>query len=488
VNTTRLGRIGLAALLAAFAVAGLAPRAHADAPAVSALPPKDAPKAPVTYTPPKYQNVRYREDWSGLLCAEPCARKDWSDQLKALRLGSGAWLDLGGQVRARFESFDNFQFSPAPAADDDWLLTRVRLHADLHVGRNLRFFVEGIYADQEERKLGPRAIDENHGDLLNAFGEVRTRTGAGEVGLRVGRQELLYGKQRVIGPLDWGNTRRTFDGALGWVQGCDWRLEGFFVRPVLVDVDALDEADDGVDFAGLYYSGKPRKDTTLEAYLLYVARDAKRWLGVTREEDRLTLGVGSWGPIAGSRFDYDVEGAWQTGSAGSGDVNAFFVTGELGWKPCARCWEPRLALGLDYASGDDDGPGGDVGTYDQLFPTGHLWFGWIDAVGRQNVLAARATASVKPTKDILVRADVHLLRRASDEDSLYNAAGADIRAPGGSASDDVGTELDLMVKWTPERHWEIEAGWSYLAAGRFLTDTGADEDIQFLWLGATFTF
>jgi hypothetical protein len=28
----------------------------------------------------------------------------------------------------------------------------------------------------------------------------------------VGRQELLYGAQRLISPLDWANTRRTFEG------------------------------------------------------------------------------------------------------------------------------------------------------------------------------------------------------------------------------------------------------------------------------------
>jgi hypothetical protein len=30
--------------------------------------------------------------------------------------------------------------------------------------------------------------------------------------VRVGRQELLYGSQRLISTLDWANTRRTFQG------------------------------------------------------------------------------------------------------------------------------------------------------------------------------------------------------------------------------------------------------------------------------------
>jgi hypothetical protein len=502
VNSTILGRIGPAFVVPALLawVGGAAARADgpaAGAPpaadakpaaeppgaAPAALPPKDKAKPP-----PKYENLRFREDWSSLLCAGPCARQDGSDHLKALRISSGAWLNFGGQVRARFESFDSFQFSAAPAADDDWMLYRVRLHADLHLGRHLRVFAEGIYADQDERLLGPRATDEDHGDLLNAFVDLTTRTGGVDVGARVGRQELLFGKQRVIGPLDWGNTRRTFDGVSGWVKGCNWRLDGFYVQPVLVDIDAFDEADDTVDFAGLYYASKPSNSTVFEAYALHTNRDGKRWLGVTEAEERLTLGAGAWGPIGGSRLDYDVEAAYQLGSAGDGDVNAWMATAELGWKPCVECWEPRFAIGLDYASGDDDGPGGDVGTYDQLFPTGHLWFGWVDAVGRQNVIAARLTASAKPSKEWFVRADLHAFWRASGDDSLYNAAGADIRAPVAGASDEIGTELDLMVKWQPNRHWEVEAGYGWLWAGPYLTDTGSDEDIRFLWLGATFTF
>lgn len=300
-SSTRLGRQGVVLALAVWllggGVAAWADGAVAAARAGLAQPAADEAKPPITY-----ENLRFHEDWSSLRCADACARRDGSARLKALHLGPGVWLDLGGQLRLRYERFENFQFATSPAADDDWLLVRARLHADLHLGRNLRVFVEGIYAGQEERELGPRVVDENHGDLLNAFAEAHGRADGSGLGVRVGRQELLFGKQRLIGPLDWGNTRRSFECVSAWVSGCDWRLDGFYVQPVRVDVDDFDERDRGMDFAGVYYSSKPLCSTTVDAYALYSARDTKTWLGVTTDDERLTLGASAWGPIGGTRL------------------------------------------------------------------------------------------------------------------------------------------------------------------------------------------
>ena len=52
--------------------------------------------------------------------------------------------------------------------------------------------------------------------------------------MRLGRQELGFGRQRLVSPLDWANARRTFDGlTLEWL-GEDWHTTGFVNRPVKV--------------------------------------------------------------------------------------------------------------------------------------------------------------------------------------------------------------------------------------------------------------
>jgi len=447
-------------------------------------PPAKAPAAP---KPPKYENLRFREDWTAFCGTCPGDRCDLSDRVKALGLGCGGdvWVNVGGQVRARYEAWDHQAFG-APAGDDGWGLLRARLHVDLHLGHHVRLFAEGIYADADGRDGAPRPVDENHGDLQNLFVEGHGAVGAADVGGWVGRRELLFGKQRLVGPLDWANVRRTFEGGGGWVKGCNGRIDAFWVQPVVVEADEGDEADDRVDFAGVHYVNTSRKDRTWEAYAYGLDKDVATWLGRTADETRLTVGGLCTGPICGTCLDYDAEAAYQTGTFGDADISAWMATAELGWKP-GGCGSLRFALGADYASGDD-GPGGDLGTFHQLFPTGHLWFGWADLVGRQNVFAARLTATAKPTEKLFLRLDAHQFWRASTDDAVYNAGGGVLRAAGTSDEREVATEFDLQAKLTVDRHLEVEAGASYVLAGKFLEATGPDEDVTFFYVQVTITF
>ena len=78
--------------------------------------------------------------------------------------------------------------------------------------------------------LAPLPIDQNKADLLNAFVDVKSPDLDGNPAyVRVGRQELLFGSQRLISPLDWANTRRTFQGVRGFRQTEKWDFDLFWV-------------------------------------------------------------------------------------------------------------------------------------------------------------------------------------------------------------------------------------------------------------------
>src|SRR3989441_8644827 len=55
---------------------------------------------------------------------------------------------------------------------------------------------------------------------------------------------------------------------------------------------------------------------------------------------------------------------------------------------------PRVYLEFDYASGDKK-PGGDVGTFNQLFPNAHSFLGYIDYIGRQNIISPNAGLTMR---------------------------------------------------------------------------------------------
>jgi hypothetical protein len=146
---------------------------------------------------------------------------------------------------------------------------------------------------------------------------------------------------------------------------------------------------------------------------------------------------------------------------------------------------PRLFAGFDYASGDDGG--GSLNTFNQLFPLGHAYHGYIDAVGRQNMVDFNQGVSVKAA-GVAASAAHHVFWRAREEDALYHAGGGVVR-PGAAGSDrHVGHEVDLTVKKPLGSRWLLLAGYSRFFAGAFLDETGPGEDVDFIYTSVQYTF
>lgn len=442
------------------------------------------------FTPPAYKVLRHLEDWSGLAKRGEDEKADFFDSVKyvALSEDGAVWVSFGGQVRERMEVWNNFNFSaPATADDSDiYLLTRVLFHSDLHLGEDARIFVEGKSAWVTDRELvgGRRTLDVDQLDLQNAFADIAVDLSeSARLTNRLGRQELLFGKQRLVSPLDWSNTRRTFDGASMIVEVEGWKVTGFWTRPVPVQKYEFNDSTHAQAFYGAYAT----RGNGLDIYYLGLNRDAAAFNGTAGREDRHTVGSRISGKIAKSSLDYDLEGAYQFGEVGSGNINAYMVSGEMGKKFAEVAMAPRVYIGFDYASGDDN-PGGNVETFNQLFPLGHAYLGYIDTVGRQNNVDLRTGVSCKPAKKLTAKLDAHFLWRADDEDALYNAGGGVVRAGAAGSSKDLGTELDLTLKYKYDRHLVLVLGYSHFFPGQFIKESGPGGGIDFIYTAAQFTF
>lgn len=105
---------------------------------------------------PRYLKLRFNEDYSGLVGLEQIPYRDVFDRVKYLPLNDAGdiYLSLGAQARIRMEGYNNFNFGRPQNDDDDfYILQRYFLHADLHVGPNLRFYVQTRSAWANERDL-----------------------------------------------------------------------------------------------------------------------------------------------------------------------------------------------------------------------------------------------------------------------------------------------------------------------------------------------
>ena len=148
----------------------------------------------------------------------------------------------GGQFRWRYHHEKGMGQSPGLTRfqnnTNDFHLTRLRLYSDWKINDSFRVFWEGIYAGLDTNSTYlPRGIDENYGDFLNLFVDVNLSESET---LRIGRQELLYGAQRTVSPLDWANTRRTFDGIKWMHQSEYWAIDTFYTNFVPVNPTKFD--------------------------------------------------------------------------------------------------------------------------------------------------------------------------------------------------------------------------------------------------------
>jgi hypothetical protein len=133
---------------------------------------------------------------------------------------------------------------------------------------------------------------------------------------------------------------------------------------------------------------------------------------------------------------------------------------------------PTAALGLDYASGDGDRADDVVGTFHQLYPLGYAYVGFMDVLGRQNLIEARTVLTAAPTAVWTARASVHRFLRASLGDAAYNNAGGVLRPTLGTERV-LGTELNLTSAYQVNRHTRVELGYGHFWPGAFLTGSAA---------------
>ena len=309
----------------------------------------------------------------------------------------------------------------------------------------------------------------------------------GLVHARVGRQELKYGGQRLIGPLDWTNTARQFDAAKITVGDDDLGVDVFAASVVRINDDGFNRHRDGHNLHGIYSRlNKLAPGSQLEAFVLWKTTPLViSGNGMAGDADSYTAGVRFVRKLAGG-FDTEMEAARQFGSFGVDDISAWGGYWVLGYTPANVKLSPRFSVEYQYGSGDSDPTDGKYQTFDQLFPTGHLYQGTADRIGWRNISDVRAGVSIKPHDKVTLKFDHFSFWLADRHDNLYavNGSVAVATPEGGAAEKYVGQEVDAILTWKPAGHVTVGTGVGYFIPGRFVkaATPGDKHTFSFLFL------
>ncbi|MBK8911412.1 MAG: alginate export family protein [Chlorobi bacterium] len=356
-----------------------------------------------------------------------------------------------GQVRERTE-LDNRSFSQNPHLDPFHLL-RSRLGGAITFNDHLGAMVEL----QDARTFGASRTVLNSGatslDMRQGWIELRGLFDS-TLTLRVGRQVLAYGNERLVGASDWGNFGQSFDGLVAKTTIGSVTLDG--IAAAIARNPATPVYTRDVFLAGLWggwkTAGGPADPTvTIQGFFLF---DNPRFDSV--RQNRHTVGVHSIGALSG--IDYEVDGAYQFGDFFAGaahrDIAATLVGVRLGYT-MKEAMGLRIGAGLDMLSGKGtDSTKHQV--FNTLYATNHKFYGHMDILdnaaqrgdmGLRDLIIQASVATSATTK---IAADLHLLSLASNPD--------DLGISGGTAT--IGKELDLTFTAKLFDAFTLQAGWS----------------------------
>jgi hypothetical protein len=126
--------------------------------------------------------------------------------------------------------------------------------------------------------------------------------------------------------------------------------------------------------------------------------------------------------------------------------------------------------------------------------------GYIDFHAWQNIRSHKAMLTLKPTKKLLIKADLWWFEADEEADNWYNVGGGTNRIGAdrfvhvngrtGSIDDEYGQELDITVKYKLFKNFGVVAGYSHYFAGDFMEDTnnGTDRDSDWAYLMTSLKF
>ncbi len=392
----------------------------------------------------------------------------------AASVDTAAWA-LSGDIRERATYASAIDFDEnAPDTGSFWT-QRLRLTADYDDNGYLAGRLSLLSALQTGLAANP--VEQNLLDLQEAWLQLRFD----DVALRVGRQEMSLGSQRLVGTRDGTNVRRSWDGVRATIDAADWHIDVFGMQLVDVEPNGVfnDSSDDDRVLAGAYAT-RDASWTDLDLYYLYARFDERLTIEGLANQERHSVGARGFGERG--RAFWNWEAVYQFGSHGANDIRAWTLATNTGLR-LDSAWSPELMLSVNVASGDTDADDGKLETFDALYPRGN-YFSELAQLGPANFVNVNPYLAVAPTDDVTMQFDLNLYWRLETSDGVYGPAGNLIRAPGDSDERFVNTALSASIEWELDQYFLLGLSLTHSRPEAFIADTGPADISNF----AQFTF
>ncbi len=412
-------------------------------------------------------------------------------------------------------------------ASQAWYSQRTRVNVDARLSGGVRASVElqayDTWGDAGYDNIGTGSsnpVGNPAVELYQAYIDMNNIADY-PVMLRIGRQELSYGREYLVGNNDAGNnfSGLSFDAIKVVYTEEDFQIDAWtaklFEGNSPAGLGLLQDED--IDFSGVYGTYTGIENTVLDAYFILVRTPTSLTAADGGDADYLyTIGgraAGTWdvmGTLPGP-LDYNAEIAFQFGDAtrlvttlllpaapplpapvtsvADGDYEAWSLNLLAGCTFADVEWAPRLEVEYAFFSGDNDLLDGDVDSFTRLFSDvhyGELNLGGTFDAAATNLHIFRLGCSVVPVDELTVSADLYLFRLDEDDES---GGGTTFGNAQNCNDDSVGYELDLVADYQYTEDLNLRVGWAHFFADDAIENAfGGDDDVDYLFVQATLDF
>jgi hypothetical protein len=312
-----------------------------------------------------------------------------------------------------------------------------------------------------------------------------------------------------------------FDAAkLRWQNA--WFGADFFTGRVVIPEDERFNVPNDYDwFSGVYATSTQIPKHALDVYFLSrnssqqaIAAEPSPQFPQPSARDIYTLGFRiKSNPGELGNWDYSLEAAGQLGNfrdrrlgADSArlDHEAYMAVIQGGYTFADAWGTPRLGLEYAHASGDSDPSDDKHETFENLFPTNHKFYGYMDFVSLQNIHDVRGIFQLKPHPRLSAAIEGHAFWLADTHDNFYNVGGAPRGGITATPGHDgyginpgydsfVGTELDVIAGYALTRFAQLELGYGHFFVGDYIRQslsapTHGSRDADYFYAQLTLTF
>jgi len=374
-------------------------------------------------------------------------------------------LKVTAQIRPRLQ-VDNKDFNSNTGANSFTEL-RSRLGVNFKASKELSGFVQ----IQDSRLFGsePNTLsDTKNLDLHQAYFNIKEIFKL-PFNLKIGRMELSYGSQRLIGAVGWHSVGRSFDGSV--------------LKLVTKSID--------VDFIGAKTNESGLTSDTLDNFLFSVYGNLKVIdgykiepfiIGETRVHDnfnRITIGLfaGDGNKVG---FSNELDAAYQFGTQML-DVNiaAYMAAYNLKFTFNTKA-KPMIGAGVAYLSGDDGEDAANYKVFNTLYATNHKFYGYMDyflniprdTYGK-GLLDIHGKASIIPFSKFTIALAYHLFNSSVDY-TLIN----------GNSSTSFGSEIDITLAYGYNDLVKFVGGISYFTPGDIFKEKRGEDSSAWTYLMA----